>query len=45
VVAIDISSPKIMMENRAAQQAPKIRIIMGLLSTHVNELLTPVGGS
>jgi hypothetical protein len=28
VVAIDISSPKMMMENRAAQQAPKIRIIM-----------------
>ena len=27
-VAIDISSPKMMMENRAAQQAPKIRIIM-----------------
>ena len=28
VVAIDISSPKMMIENRAAQQAPKIRIIM-----------------
>jgi hypothetical protein len=27
-VAIDISSPKMMMENRAAQQAPKIRIVM-----------------
>ena len=28
VVAIDISRPKMMMENRAAQHAPKIRIIM-----------------
>src|SRR5262245_2005399 len=28
VVAIDISSPKMTMENRPAQQAPKIRIIM-----------------
>ena len=27
-VAIDISSPKMMMENRVAQQAPKIRIVM-----------------
>src|SRR5262249_12863052 len=45
VVAIDISSPKMMMENRAAQHAPKIRIIMALLSTHVNKLITPVGSS
>jgi hypothetical protein len=37
VVAIDISSPKMMMENRAAQQAPKIRIIMAcFLDTLIN---------
>jgi hypothetical protein len=44
VVAIDISSPKMMTEKQGSATGGKNSHYHGLLSTHVNKLITPLGG-